>query len=115
MTAIRIIKGLPFVAVTIFANDQQLLLSQVLLDTGSTSTIFKTDLMEQIGVKPGLTDKVVFIRGIAGTEPVVRKQVHSIAVDGLVVSPVTIQLGAMDYGIDRYFGYEFSVACWGIY
>lgn len=100
MTRLTIVEGLPFVAVTITANNQRLLLSRVLVDTGSASIIFKSDLMEQIGVKPELTDKMVFIRGVGGNEPVIRKRVQSIEVGELQVSPITIQLGAMDYGIE---------------
>jgi hypothetical protein len=99
MTPITVLRGLPFIAVTIVANNQRLVLEQVLLDTGSASTIFKTDTLEKIGVKPELADKINFARGIGGTELVVRKQIEAIEVGELRVSPAIIQLGALNYGI----------------
>ncbi|MBZ0278122.1 MAG: retroviral-like aspartic protease family protein [Anaerolineae bacterium] len=99
MTTITLAQRLPFVAVTVRANGQSLTLSRVLLDTGSAGTAFKTEDLEQIGVFLQPQDQLVRLRGIGGMETVVRKQIEAVQVGDLVVHPMTIQLGELDYAI----------------
>jgi len=66
MTAISIGYGLPFVSVTIEANGTQIQLDNVLLDTGSAATVFKTTDLEQLGVYLEPTDSIHFMTGIGG-------------------------------------------------
>lgn len=98
MTAIQVAYGLPFVSVIVSANGKDIEIDRVLLDTGSAATIFKTDDIEQLDVLLSLTDEITFMRGVGGREPVVEKRVDSIAFGDLVISPMTIQIGALDYG-----------------
>jgi len=43
------IDGLPFISVSISFRGQEITLSNVLIDTGSAGTIFKADLLRNIG------------------------------------------------------------------
>jgi len=113
MTAPIILRyGLPFVSVVIDANDQQLRLENVLLDTGAAATVFRTDDLLAIGVMPAPTDHVRFMAGIGGREAVIEKQIDKLVVGNLLVAPFTIQLGAMDYGfeINGIVGMDFLLA-----
>ncbi len=98
MAPIIIIHGLPFVKVVVGANGKTITLDHILLDTGSASTIFRTDDMEQIGVIQQLTDEIKFMRGVGGSEPVVEKQIDFIEVGDLHATALTIEIGALDYG-----------------
>jgi hypothetical protein len=99
-TPIHIVGGLPFVAVTLRANGQELSLERVLLDTGSAGTVFKTDDLRQIGVVPHPADRLRFLTGIGGDEAVIEKVLDSLSVGTLSQAPQIVQLGALDYGIE---------------
>lgn len=109
MGKITIIQGLPFVAVEIKANNQTLILERVLLDSGASDCVFKTDDLETIGVLQSPDDIVQKMTGIGGDEHVVEKTIDSLKVADLLASPFTIQIGAMDYGmqIDGIIGADF--------
>lgn len=61
---IRIKHGLPFVTILLAHQDQQLILDDVLLDTGSGGTIFSTDKVLKIGLQYAPEDTVHRIRGV---------------------------------------------------
>ena len=98
MGTITIAHGLPFVSVTIYANRTQLQLDNVLLDTGSAATVFKTTDLEQIGISLEPTDIIHFMTGIGGRETIVEKQIETLALGNLSFGPFTIQMGSLSYG-----------------
>jgi hypothetical protein len=100
MMKFRLVRGIPYVTATIEANGQNLKLENVLLDTGSGECVFKTELLEEIGVQAKPSDKLITLVGIGGEEVVVQTQVDALSVGTLRVSPFTIQLGAMEYGFE---------------
>lgn len=100
MSNISINHGLPFITVTLRANNQQLRVDNVLLDTGSAASVFKTDDLESIGVFVAATDRVRFMHGIGGREAVVEKTIEGLEIGNLTVSSFSIQLGALDYGFE---------------
>ena len=55
---IRMVDGLPFIQVTLIFGSQKLLLNNVVLDTGSSSCVFQTDLVAQIGIVPEPDDVI---------------------------------------------------------
>jgi len=71
MAPITIVNGLPFITVVIYANNQQLLIENVLLDTGAAASVFRTDDLAMIGVVPERKDQLRFMSGIGGREPVI--------------------------------------------
>jgi hypothetical protein len=108
---IRLRDGLPFITATLTHHGQQLVLNNVLLDTGSAGVIFPTDAVLAIGLTYEPDDMVHRIRGVGGAEFVFTKQVHTLMVDGLQVNDFQIEIGAMDYGfdIDGIIGMDFLV------
>ena len=109
MAQIKIIEGLPFVAVRLAANNLTVDVEQVLIDTGSAECVFQTDIVAKIGVAPSLDDPIVFMKGIGGEEAVIRKPIQSIAIENMVVQPFRIQIGSLEYGmrIDGIIGMDF--------
>jgi len=99
MTAVIMRDGLPFVSVELTANGQQIQIPNVLIDTGAAASIFRTDDLLTIGIVPSPTDQIRFMSGVGGREAVIEKQIENLTVGNLSVSPFTIQLGAMDYGL----------------
>ncbi len=97
MASITIRNGLPFISVLLYANNQQLQLENVLLDTGAAASVFRTDDLVTIGIIPTQADRIRFMTGIGGREAVIEKQIEQIAIANLVISPFTIQIGALDY------------------
>jgi hypothetical protein len=112
MTPLRLANRLVFVEVTVRAKGRSIVLKNVMIDTGSGGTIFNTDQMENLGLSQELSDRIVFIRGVGGRESVTQKIVDEIQVGDLVVSPMRIQMGALDYGFPSYgiLGLDFLVA-----
>ena len=112
MTPIRFSNKLIFVEATVRANGHSIVLKNVMVDTGSGGTIFSTDQMEILGISQELSDRIVFLRGIGGREAVIQKTVDEIRVGDLVVSPMRIQMGAIDYGfpLDGVLGLDFLLS-----
>ncbi|GIK64113.1 MAG: hypothetical protein BroJett018_19070 [Chloroflexota bacterium] len=98
MTQISINQNLPFVTVTLRANGKTVQLPNILLDTGSAATIFKTDDLIELGIQVELTDRIRTMVGIGGSEVVVEKQIEAIKVGEIEITPFKIQMGALDYG-----------------
>ncbi|MDT3428824.1 hypothetical protein J2Z22_004418 [Paenibacillus forsythiae] len=76
--------GLPFVRIVIAFRGKELELNKMLLDTGSASTLFNADLVQQIGME-------------------------AIHFDGHSISHFQVEIGSMDYGmeIDGIIGFDF--------
>jgi hypothetical protein len=109
MPLITIKYGLPFVSILLRANGQTLTLTTVLLDSGSAACVFRTELLETIGVVLEGTDTIRFMTGIGGREGVIEKQIDVIEVGDLRIAPFTIQMGELAYGfeIDGILGSDF--------
>ena len=61
---------LPFVQITIVHQGKELTISDVLVDTGSATTILAADQVSQIGIVPEPCDTLYTIRGVGGIETV---------------------------------------------
>ena len=106
---IEIQDGLPFVTVTITQGKKQLRLENVLLDTGSTGSIFSSDRLEEAGIHPHDTAWIRRITGVGGDEFVVETAVDQVTVGELQVTDFIIEAGAMDYSfaLDGIIGFDF--------
>lgn len=92
--------GLPFVAIVIEFRGQKLSLDNVLIDTGSASTLLNADIVRDIGMIPEKDDIVDMIRGVGGVEYVYTKIVDSIAIGEAVTRDFQVEIGNMDYGLE---------------
>ncbi len=87
---------------SVLHRGRRLDLENVLLDTGSASTIFSADRLLDIDLRCEPTDILNRIRGVGGTEFVFSKTIDRLSLGSLMVADFEIEVGAMDYG----FGFE---------
>lgn len=106
---IRLLEGLPFVSVVVGFEGRSLTLSNVLLDTGSASSVFSAERLAEIDLSFAPEDELLRIRGVGGVEFVFTKLVDHLAVGDLRVNNFKIEVGAMDYGfpMDGILGMDF--------
>ncbi|MCX6046398.1 MAG: retropepsin-like aspartic protease [Chloroflexi bacterium] len=96
-----LLKGnLPFINVTIEYEGASLNIQNVLVDTGSASTIFAADVVATIGVVPELTDSLQTIQGVGGMEVVFMRRVDGLQVESCRLQNFDIEIGGMDYGFE---------------
>ena len=96
--SIRLFSLLPYVQVELFHQGRTLTLDQVLIDTGSERSVFSSDEMSSIGIKPSPEDRVSRMAGIGGYEWVCWKRLDQIDLGEFSVPDFEVQIGSMNYG-----------------
>lgn len=91
---------LPFVAVSVTYREATLNIPNILVDTGSASTILAADVVAAIGILPESDDTLYNIRGVGGAEVVYTRRVDLIGVEGKSLPQFEIEVGGMDYGFE---------------
>jgi predicted aspartyl protease len=92
--------NLLFIAVSIAYRGAEIEIPSVLVDTGSASTLFATDVLAKIGIVPEPHDILVKIYGVGGAESVFARRMDRLQVGGQAVEGFEINIGAMDYGLE---------------
>jgi predicted aspartyl protease len=92
--------GLPFCTVKLSYNGKYKFIDNVLLDTGSGGTVFKMDVVEEIGITIEDDDVIETISGVGGSEFVYKKDIDSITLGDLELNNFKIEVGVMDYGFE---------------
>lgn len=92
--------GLPFCKVKVVYKGNEIVIDNVLLDTGSGGTVFKMDKVEAIGITIEDDDIIEAISGVGGSEFVYKKNVDSISIGELELKSFIIEIGVMDYGFE---------------
>lgn len=90
--------GLPFVSVSLSHQHHTVEIENVLVDTGSASTIFATDEVSKIGLILESHDIIRRVRGVGGAEFVFSKRVDGIHMGEIQIAHFDIEVGGMDYG-----------------
>lgn len=75
-------------------NEQVLNLKNVLVDTGSATTLINSDYIKTDG-----TEIIDTIYGVGGYETILNKHVDTFKVNGFIIENFKIDLGDMDFGI----------------
>lgn len=70
--------GLLFVSLTIHQNDVHQTVPKVVLTTGAAHTIINLSAVEELDIGAELGDEFVFLTGLGGKEPALRKSVDLI-------------------------------------
>jgi hypothetical protein len=55
--------------------------------------------LSALDLAPEEEDQIIMMTGVGGSEAVIEKRVEAMAVGDLQISPFTIQMGALDYGL----------------
>ncbi|WP_338452615.1 retropepsin-like aspartic protease [Niallia oryzisoli] len=100
MKKLIIDEGLLLTDMEVTYKGKSLLLKRVLVDTGSGSTIIKTDLAETISIVAEENDMIYRISGVGGSEFVFSKTIDSIKNGEKEADNFTVEIGAMDYGFE---------------
>lgn len=104
--------NLPFTTVTVAYQGQAIDVKDVLVDTGSASTILAADSVAAIQIQPLPDDVLFMIRGVGGSEAVFSRVVDYLQVGERQLPSFGIEIGGMDYGfeINGILGMDFLVA-----
>ena len=89
---------LPFVSITMAHRGYDVIINDVLVDTGSASTILAADAVAAVGIVPELNDILSLIRGVGGVETVYSRRIQGLGIGERVLQNVEIEIGAMSYG-----------------
>lgn len=106
---LRLHGGLLHVPVRLTFRGADLVLSNVVLDTGSAGSVVSADAVLPMGLVPEPLDRLRRIRGVGGVEFVFTKKVDRIAVGELEAQDFEVEVGALDYGfeVDGILGLDF--------
>jgi hypothetical protein len=106
---IRMHNGLPYCQASLIHQNQQKTFNNILLDTGSASTLFAADEVLAIGLQFEYQDVVRRICGVGGSEFVFAKHVDCLILGSFELIDFEIEIGTMDYGfaIDGIIGINF--------
>jgi predicted aspartyl protease len=91
---------LPFVQVTVIYRDAELEISDVLIDTGSATTILAADQVARIDIMPEPSDILYTIRGVGGIETVFTRRIGRLRIGQREVTDFEVEVGGMDYGFE---------------
>ncbi len=100
ISTIKIIDSLPFVQLNIIFRGNSVSLHNVLIDTGSATSILKLELVEKIGIKAEPQDFIGSVSGVGGKEFVFIKKINALEICGFRLSSIDMDIGVMDYGVD---------------
>ncbi|MEO6951367.1 MAG: retropepsin-like aspartic protease [Polyangia bacterium] len=104
--------NLPFVTVRITHEGASIDIDNVLIDTGSASTVLSADRLAALGITPRPTDPLRTLRGIGGRELVFTRLLERIDIGEMGVEDFEVEVGGMDYGfaIHGIVGMDFLMA-----
>ncbi|MGD9317948.1 MAG: retropepsin-like aspartic protease [Anaerolineae bacterium] len=91
---------LPFIPVTVAYRGTEIQIPDVLIDTGSATTILAADQVAHIGIVPEPSDRLYTIRGVGGIETVFTRQVEHLRIGQQRIADFEIEVGGMDYGFE---------------
>lgn len=92
--------NLPFTVVKVAYQGASIDISDVLIDTGSASTILAADIVAAINILPVPEDTLHTIRGVGGRELVFSRRVEHVQVGQCQLRDFEIEIGGMDYGYE---------------
>ena len=91
---------LPFLSVTVAYQGAEIEIPDVLVDTGSATTILAADQVARIGIVPEPSDILYTIRGVGGIETVFTRWVERLRISQRDITDFEIEVGGMDYGFE---------------
>ncbi|AIQ65236.1 hypothetical protein PSTEL_21055 [Paenibacillus stellifer] len=82
-------------SITLCYRGRSLTMTDIIIDTGSSHTIFSPDVLEEIGVTYENGDSVYEAYGIGGTVPFYTKVMDQIVIDTLKIEHVEVDVGIL--------------------
>jgi predicted aspartyl protease len=108
--------NLPFITLTITYKGESIDIPNILIDTGSGTTILAADIVSAINVTPSPEDILYTIQGVGGNEVVFSRTVDFLKVGEQTLADFEIEIGGMDYGfeINGILGMDFLICAGAI-
>lgn len=88
------------IPVTIVYQGRQFQVPNVVVDTGSATTMISTDAAAQVGITPDPQDILYVVHGIGGTEVVFSRHVDCLQIGKRSVDKFEIEVGKIDTAFD---------------
>ena len=108
---IRMEHGLPIATFPMRYKRKQLVLNNVLLDTGCATTIFDTDVLAKVGIELDLINgRPKRMYGIGGySEPCYEQEINDVSIDEKLLKTFLVQLGITQdsYGFEGILGIDY--------
>ncbi|MEA1967639.1 MAG: retropepsin-like aspartic protease [Thermodesulfobacteriota bacterium] len=103
--------NLPFTTVRVSYKGDVLEIPDILVDTGSSSTVLSADFLAKINITPLAEDVLHTISGVGGSEVVFTRLIDYLQIGEKKISNFEIEIGGMDYGfqINGILGMDFLV------
>lgn len=95
MIKLRYQNYLLFCSLDLTINSQNLKLKNILIDTGSATTLINADYILLDG-----NEKIKNAQGIGGYERILVKNFETLRLNDIMLKNVSLSIGDMDYGID---------------
>ena len=95
MVKLRYQDDLLFTSLDLTINNETLKLANVLIDTGSATTLINADYIFLDG-----TEKILNVQGVGRYEKVLFKKIDNFQIDNFTLNDISICVGDMDYGIN---------------
>jgi hypothetical protein len=92
--------GLLFVPLTVLHRGHALTIPDIVVDTGSASTLLSADYLARIDITPEPHDTLYTIRGVGGAEVVFSRRVEQIQAGTCVVNDFEVEVGGVGYGFE---------------
>ncbi len=92
--------NIPFVSVAISNAGKKIEIPNILVDTGSASTVIAADWLTTIGISPSAEDILYTIRGVGGVEIVFTRKVDLMEIGSRQIEKFEVEVGGMDYGFE---------------
>ena len=90
--------GLLLVDIVLTFNGKNKMIENMVVDTGAARTLISQDIVEDIGLRVDLHDRIVTYFGVGGKEHAFRKQVDLIQIGDFTVEKVEVDFN--DFGYD---------------
>jgi len=91
---------LPFIAITLTYQGASREVQNILVDTGSATTVISADVVADLGITPEATDILQTIRGVGGIEIVYERRIDALTIGDHTIHDFVIEVGGVDYGFD---------------
>jgi predicted aspartyl protease len=88
------------VPVTVAYRGRRIQIPDLVVDTGSATTMMSTDAVAQVGIIPEPQDTLHFVRGIGGTEVVFSRRVDRLQIGPRAVERFEIEVGGIGAAFD---------------
>ncbi len=94
---LQLIDNLPMITAVVAYLGAATEISNVLIDTGSATSIFNADEVAKVKLTPDPQDILFTIHGVGGSEAVFSRRVDYVQVGDYKLSNFQIEIGGMDY------------------